>query len=123
MISPPSETNTKINDSFIVTKRGIRAVYNVEEQDIYCHPVITTPFRTAFVGFDLPWEEVGVHRQEKKETVRQPRKKCLFNRFERVDYSRKLRIPRGQVMGKAMVCGNTISEWPKEWLNQSKKDY
>ncbi len=40
-----------------------------------------------------------------------------------MDYSRKLRIPREQVVGKAMVCGDVISEWPKEWLNQSKKDY
>ncbi len=62
MISPPSEANTKINDSFIVTKRGIRAVYRVEEEDIYCHPVDTTSFSTAFAGFNLPWEEVGVHR-------------------------------------------------------------
>ncbi len=65
MISPRSETNTKIDDSYIVTRRGIRAVYSEEGQDIYCYPVETTPFSTAFVGFNLPWEEVGVHRLKK----------------------------------------------------------
>ena len=44
-------------------------------------------------------------------------------RFGEVQYGTRLKVKKAAVKGKAILCGGTLSEWRKEWLFESKKDY
>ncbi len=40
-----------------------------------------------------------------------------------IDFSRCLKIPRRAVRGKAILSAGILTEWQKEWLYGSKKNY
>ena len=62
VVTPISESNSSICDSYIVTNRGVRVVQSMDEDAFYCHPVVVEEFNTDFVGINLPWKLVGVYK-------------------------------------------------------------
>ena len=44
-------------------------------------------------------------------------------RFGDIQYGTLLKIKKAAVQGKAILCGGVLTEWKKEWLFDSKKDY
>ncbi len=40
-----------------------------------------------------------------------------------IEYGTRLKIKKESVTGKAMLCGGYLTEWKKDWLFDSKKDY
>ncbi len=46
-----------------------------------------------------------------------------MRRFGEINYARRIRIPKNKLKGKAMLCGKVLTEWQKDWLGGSKKDY
>ncbi len=58
-----------------------------------------------------------------KVKVSQKNPKHISVRLDDIDYARCLKIPRGAVRGKAILSGGILTEWQKDWLYGSKKDY
>ncbi len=50
-------------------------------------------------------------------------KVTLNFRMGDIQYGTRLKVRRTAVKGKAILCGGILSEWKKEWLYESKKDY
>ncbi len=44
-------------------------------------------------------------------------------RFGEVNYHRRIRVKKAKLTGKGMLCGKILTEWRREWLGGSKKDY
>ncbi len=58
----PSSGSSKVADNIVTTRRGFRAVSRVDEEHIYCHPVLTREIDTSALGLPLPWGTVGAAR-------------------------------------------------------------
>ncbi len=47
----------------------------------------------------------------------------FLGRYDGINYNRRVHVKRSKITGKAMVCGKIMTEWRKEWIGGSKKDY
>ncbi len=124
MVVEPTSARTKVADNIVTTRRGFRAVSRTDPENIYCHPVVVQPVDTAELGLPLPWVcGVGAARYISKESARIICKTPDTHRYVDIDYSRSLKVARSAVLGKAILCGGVLTEWRKDWLYGSKKDY
>ncbi len=48
---------------------------------------------------------------------------CDIVRVEDIDYTRTVKVARSAIKGKAILSGGVLTEWRKEWMYGSKKDY
>ncbi len=83
-----------------------KKIYLVEERDgdnLHCKEVILNEVHQNYIGMELPFNMVGVHE---------------YGGLKAID----VHINVKDLTGKAMKCGEVITEWLPEWT-MSKMDY
>ncbi len=93
-----------MRDDLVVHKNGnIYQVDEKEDKELTCRQVVLAKVRQDYVGLDLPFELVGIHQ------------------YGGMDVE-TVQIQEEDIKGKAMMCGQVITEWMPEWT-MSKIDY
>lgn len=115
----------QVADNYVIDKAGgIWSIYEATEEDTFrARKVITEPYRTEdSCKLDLPWHVAGVHRYPiNRFLMENPYSTPSYYRFDGVDYGQTTVLPREDIVGKAMLCGDTLTEWLHPWF-MSKQD-
>ena len=103
-LAPPPKRNKKEADNLFWTKGNkFYSVKEIIQGYVVAHPVKTSTISTQYMPVVLPWSLVGVVK------------------FEGVDDTKLVSVPRAEVQGKALNCANVLTTWRNEWL-MSKED-
>lgn len=105
LLLQPSTKDTKLrSDALVTTTEGyfLRIIEETDEGVLKCRPLQTTPFTTTGLGINVPWSMIGV---------------CNYLGHDKDEI---VEVTPGQVRGKALLCGDVLSEWLPEWLTESK---
>ncbi len=101
----PEGRNSKVADNMVLLKTGeiIRVTEKHDDGTFTGNPLRLGSYRPLAGEPQLPWRSVGIH----------------FSKG--IQASVTTHFSHQEVAGKAMVCGDIVSEWLPEWL-MSKVD-